>query len=49
MKRISPIESFNGEMALYFPGNYKQAKEYGLTYWFEEPKVMPLKSVWSAT
>ncbi len=38
-EEISPIESFNGEMALYFPGNYKQAKEYGLTYWFEEPKV----------
>jgi len=38
-EEISPIESFNGEMALYFPGNYKQAKEYALTYWFEEPKV----------
>jgi DNA-directed RNA polymerase subunit beta len=38
-EEISPIESFNGEMAIYFPGNYKQAKEYGLTYWFEEPKV----------
>jgi DNA-directed RNA polymerase subunit beta len=38
-EEISPIESFNGEMALYFPGNYKQAREYGLTYWFEEPKV----------
>ncbi len=38
-EEISPIESFNGEMALYFPGTYKQAKEYGLTYWFEEPKV----------
>ena len=38
-EEISPIESFNGEMALYFPGNYKQAREYGLTYWFEDPKV----------
>ena len=38
-EEISPIESFNGEMAIYFPGNYKQAKEYGLTYWFEDPKV----------
>jgi DNA-directed RNA polymerase subunit beta len=38
-EEISPIESFNGEMAIYFPGNYKQAREYGLTYWFEEPKV----------
>jgi len=38
-EEISPIESFNGEMAIYFPGNYKQAKEYNLTYWFEEPKV----------
>ncbi len=38
-EEISPIESYNGELALYFPGNYKQAREYGLTYWFEEPKV----------
>ncbi|MDW8394969.1 MAG: DNA-directed RNA polymerase subunit beta [Anaerolineae bacterium] len=38
-EEISPIESYNGEMALYFPGNYTQAREYGLTYWFEEPKV----------
>jgi len=38
-EEISPIESFNGEMALYFPGNYKQAREYGLTYWFEDPKI----------
>ncbi len=38
-EEISPIESFNSEMALYFPGNYKQAREYGLTYWFEDPKV----------
>jgi len=38
-EEISPIESFNQEMAIYFPGNYKQAKEYGLSYWFEDPKV----------
>ncbi len=37
-EEISPIESYNGELALYFPGNYKQAQEYGLTYWFDEPK-----------
>ncbi len=35
---ISPIESFNGHLRLYFPGNTPEAKEFDLRYWFEEPK-----------
>ncbi len=35
---ISPIESFNGNLKLYLPGNSREAQEFGLTYWFEEPK-----------
>ncbi len=34
---ISPIESFNGKLKLYLPGNSAEAKEFGLTFWFEEP------------
>ena len=35
---INPIQSFNGNLSLYFPGNIPQAQEFGLEYWFEEPK-----------
>ncbi|KXK13649.1 MAG: DNA-directed RNA polymerase subunit beta [Chloroflexi bacterium OLB15] len=35
---VSPIDSFNGNLKLYFPGNSPEAKELGLKYWFEEPK-----------
>ena len=35
---ISPIESFNGNLKLFFPGYSKEAEEFGLKYWFEEPK-----------
>ncbi|RMG75816.1 MAG: DNA-directed RNA polymerase subunit beta [Chloroflexi bacterium] len=35
---ISPIESFNGNLRLYLPGNSPEAEQFGLTYWFEEPK-----------
>ncbi len=35
---ISPIESYNGNLKLYFPGNRPEAQEFGLRYWFEEPK-----------
>ncbi|MCC6799140.1 MAG: DNA-directed RNA polymerase subunit beta, partial [Anaerolineae bacterium] len=35
---ISPIESFNGNLRLYFPGSSVEAAEFGLSYWFEEPK-----------
>ncbi len=34
---ISPIESFNGKLRLYLPGNSNEAKEFGLNFWFEEP------------
>lgn len=35
---INPIESFNGNLLLYFPGHIPEAKEFGLKYWFEDPK-----------
>ena len=35
---ISPIESYNKGMKLYFPGRSAEAQQWGLKYWFEEPK-----------
>ncbi len=35
---ISPIESYNEDMRLYLPSRTPEAEEWGLTYWFEEPK-----------
>jgi DNA-directed RNA polymerase subunit beta len=35
---ISPIESYNGGMKLFFPGNTRESKEFGLKFWFEDPK-----------
>ena len=35
---ISPIESYNRGMKLYFPGHSPEAKQWGLKYWFEPPK-----------
>ena len=35
---INPIESFNGNLLLYFPGNIPEAREFGLNFRFEEPK-----------
>jgi DNA-directed RNA polymerase subunit beta len=35
---ISPIESFNGMLKLYFPGLSDEAKQFDLKYWFEESK-----------
>jgi DNA-directed RNA polymerase subunit beta len=35
---ISPIISYNGGMKLFFPGTSKESKEFGLSYWFEDPK-----------
>ncbi|MCY3914558.1 MAG: DNA-directed RNA polymerase subunit beta, partial [Chloroflexi bacterium] len=35
---INPIESFNRNLSLYFPGNHPQAQEFGLRPYFEEPK-----------
>ncbi len=35
---ISPIESFNGNLKLYFPGSSVEAEQFGLKYWFADPK-----------
>src|SRR3990172_3303 len=35
---VSPIESYNGGIKLFFPSRSPEAKEFGLRYWFEDPK-----------
>jgi DNA-directed RNA polymerase subunit beta len=35
---ISPIESFNGTLKLYFPSYGDEAREFELKYWFGDPK-----------
>jgi DNA-directed RNA polymerase subunit beta len=35
---VSPIESYNKGMKLFFPGKSPEAKQWGLKYWFSEPK-----------
>jgi DNA-directed RNA polymerase subunit beta len=35
---LSPIESYNKGMKLYFPSESNESKEWGLTYWFGDPK-----------
>ena len=35
---ISPIESYNKGMKLYFPSRTHESAQWGLTYWFGEPK-----------
>lgn len=35
---ISPIESYNRGMKLIFPSQSKESEQWGLTYWFGEPK-----------
>jgi DNA-directed RNA polymerase subunit beta len=35
---ISPIESYNKGMKLYFPGRSPEAKQWDLKFWFDEPK-----------
>ena len=35
---ISPIESFNGNLRLYFPGSSPEAEKFDLSYRFDEPK-----------
>ncbi|HET7377516.1 MAG TPA: DNA-directed RNA polymerase subunit beta, partial [Anaerolineae bacterium] len=35
---VSPIDSFNGALKLYFPGDSPEAKQFGLSFWFEDPK-----------
>ncbi len=35
---ISPIESFSGDLKLYFPSNHPETDGFDLKYWFGEPK-----------
>ena len=35
---VSPIESYNKGMKLYFPGRTPEAQQWGLKYWFGDPK-----------
>lgn len=35
---ISPIESFSGDLKLYFPSKHKETEGFNLKYWFGEPK-----------
>lgn len=35
---ISPIESFKGNLKLYFPSNRPEVEGFDLSYWFGEPK-----------
>ena len=35
---ISPIESYNKGMKLYFPSRGPESKQWGLKYWFGDPK-----------
>lgn len=38
LNEISPIESYNGKMRLYFPSDSIEAEQWGLSYRFEEPE-----------
>ncbi len=40
---INPIQSFNGNLSLYFPGNIPAAKEFDLKCVFDEPKYDEVK------
>jgi DNA-directed RNA polymerase subunit beta len=35
---VSPIESYNKGMKLYFPSRSPESRQWGLKYWFGEPK-----------
>ncbi len=35
---ISPIESYNRGMKLYFPSKGPESEQWGLKYWFDKPK-----------
>ncbi|MBN1312419.1 MAG: DNA-directed RNA polymerase subunit beta [Anaerolineae bacterium] len=35
---ISPIESFNGTLKIFFPSNSEESQQFDLQYWFGEPK-----------
>ncbi len=38
LHEISPIESYNKGMKLYFPSRGPESKQWGLKYWFGDPK-----------
>jgi len=38
LHEVSPIESYNKGMKLYFPSRGPESKQWGLKYWFGEPK-----------
>ncbi|MFO8036711.1 MAG: DNA-directed RNA polymerase subunit beta [Anaerolineales bacterium] len=38
LHEISPIESYNGKMKLYFPSHTPEAEQWGLEYRFEKPE-----------
>jgi len=38
LHEVSPIESYNKGMKLYFPSRGAESKQWGLQYWFGEPK-----------
>jgi len=35
---ISPIESYNSGIKLYFPSNTSKVRDFDLKFWFEDPK-----------
>ena len=35
---ITPIESYNGGMKLFFPSKTRESREFSLKYWFDDPK-----------
>lgn len=37
-EEVSPIESYNGNLRLYFPCSLPETKGFNLKYWFGEPK-----------
>lgn len=45
LHEISPIESYNGKMRLYFPSDTPEAEQWGLSYRFEEPENSVQESV----
>ena len=45
LHEISPIESYNGKMRLYFPSETPEAEQWGLTYRFEQPENTVQESV----
>ena len=38
LNEISPIESYNKGMKLFFPSRTPESQQWGLKYWFGEPK-----------